>query len=136
VDFDALRMLIELAIGLFAGVLSGIMGIGGGVVLVPAMTFFLGVDQHVAQGVSLMVIVPTAIVGATTHYKQGNVDLRVALALGAFSIVGGLVGSYVAQSLDAHTLKLLFGIFLLATGGRMVWTRKPKQEGKEANARA
>jgi uncharacterized protein len=130
-DVDWLRILAELGIGLFTGLLSGTMGIGGGIVMVPAMTMLLGIEQHTAQGVSLVVIVPTAIVGATTHFRLGNVDLKTALALGVFSIGGGLLGSQVAQGLDRQWLQLLFGIFLLFTGGRMIGLRLGgKQEKK------
>jgi len=129
-------MLLELAIGVIAGLLSGLMGVGGGIVMVPAMTLLLGVEQHVAQGVSLIVIVPTAIVGASTHFRQGNVDLRTAVLLGVFSIVGGLLGSQVAQLLDRQWLQLIFGLFLLFTGSRMLGLRLGvKQEKKDVSTR-
>jgi uncharacterized membrane protein YfcA len=109
-----------LVLGLVAGVLAGLLGIGGGVILVPAMAFLLGVDQRVAQGVSLVVIVPTAIVGALTHYRRGNVLPRLAASLGASAVVGGLLGSWLAGQLPSNTLRTGFGIFVVATSIRMI----------------
>ena len=125
-----LKILAELGIGIVAGLLSGLMGIGGGIVMVPAMTLLLGVEQHVAQGISLLVIVPTAIVGATTHFRHGNVDLKIATTLGLFSILGGLLGSQVAQGLERQWLQLLFGLLLLYTGSRMLGLRMGGKQEK------
>jgi uncharacterized protein len=111
---------IAIVIGLIAGVLSGLLGIGGGVVMVPAMGFLLGIDQHIAQGVSLAVIVPTAITGALTHYKKGNLLLNLALSLGVAAIVGSLVGSELAQRLPAEILSRGFGLFVVATAVKML----------------
>lgn len=111
---------IVLVLGLFAGALAGLLGIGGGVILVPAMVFLLATDQHVAQGVSLVVIVPTAIVGALTHYRRGNVAPRLALSLGLTAIIGALVGSWVSGQLDGTWLRRGFGVFVVAVAIRMI----------------
>jgi uncharacterized protein len=105
--------LIGLAVGLFTGVVSGLMGIGGGNVMVPASTILLGLGQHQAQGVSLLVIVPTAISGALSHYRRGNVNVRVALLLAPGAVLGGLIGARVAQALSGDQLRIDFGILLL-----------------------
>lgn len=123
-DTDWLRLAAELALGLAAGILSGIMGLGGGVVLIPGMVFLFGVPQHVAQGVSLAVIVPTAVAGATTHYRQGNVALRLALLLAPAAMVGSVGGAWLAGRLDAVVLRQVFGILLLFVSARLIWTRK------------
>jgi uncharacterized membrane protein YfcA len=104
--------LIALAVGLFTGILSGLMGIGGGNIMVPASTILLHLGQHVAQGVSLIVIVPTAISGAWSHYKRGNVNLRVTLLLAPGAVLGGLIGAQVAQLLPGNQLRIAFGILL------------------------
>jgi uncharacterized protein len=104
--------LIALAVGLFTGIVSGLMGIGGGNVMVPASTILLRLGQHVAQGVSLIVIIPTAVSGAWSHYKRGNVDVRVALLLTPGAIVGGLIGARVAQSIPGGQLRVMFGVLL------------------------
>jgi uncharacterized protein len=105
--------LIALAVGLFTGVVSGLMGIGGGNVLVPASTILLGLGQHQAQGVSLLVIIPTAISGALSHYRRGNVNVRVALLLAPGAVVGGLLGARAAQGLSGDQLRIAFGLLLL-----------------------
>ena len=110
---DLTSWLIGLGVGLFTGVVSGLMGIGGGNVMVPASTILLGLEQHQAQGVSLLVIVPTAISGAWSHYKRGNVNLRVALLLSPGAVIGGLIGARFAQALPGDTLRVIFGCILL-----------------------
>lgn len=109
-----------LLIGLVAGVLSGLLGIGGGVVMVPAMVYFMGIDQHTAQGVSLAVIVPTAITGGYAHYKRGNVLVQLALVLGLAAVVGAFAGAWVSGMLPAEALQRGFGVFVIAVAIRMV----------------
>ena len=104
--------LIALTVGLFTGIVSGLMGIGGGNIMVPASTILLGLTQHLAQGVSLIVIVPTAISGAWSHYRRGNVAVRVAMLLAPGAALGGLVGASAAQGLDKDTLRISFGVLL------------------------
>ena len=109
---DVNGWVIALAVGLFTGIVSGLMGIGGGNIMVPASTILLGLTQHLAQGVSLIVIVPTAISGAWSHFKRGNVATRVAILLAPGAALGGLIGASVAQGLDRDTLRIVFGILL------------------------
>ncbi len=117
---DPVRIAVELLLGLGVGLLSGMLGIGGGVVLVPALVLLLEVDQHTAQGVSLMVIVPTALVGALTHHRLGNVVPRLALGLGATAVVGALVGSWLSGMLDAGLLRRGFGVLLVIVAAKML----------------
>lgn len=118
--FTLEQLAIILVLGLVAGALAGLLGIGGGVILVPAMAFLLGVDQHTAQGVSLVVIVPTAITGALTHYRRGNVRPRLAVSLGMSAVVGSLIGSWLAGQLPATELRTGFGVFVVVVAARMV----------------
>jgi uncharacterized membrane protein YfcA len=111
-DLSLEGWLIALTVGLFTGIVSGLMGIGGGNIMVPASTILLGLTQHLAQGVSLIVIVPTAISGAWSHFKRGNVATRVALLLAPGAALGGLIGASVAQGLDRDTLRVVFGVLL------------------------
>jgi hypothetical protein len=108
----------EAALGLAAGFLSGLLGIGGGQVLTPGMIFFFGIPQKLAQGISIAFIVPTAFSGALTHYRRGNVLPRLGLLLAPCSIGGGVVGAWTVQLVDAGTLRLGFGIFLLYASTR------------------
>jgi uncharacterized protein len=116
------------AVGLGAGFLAGLLGIGGGVVMVPAMVLLFGFDQHVAQGTSLLVIIPSALTGSYTHHRNGRLLLRDAALLGAGGVVGALIGSVSALSLDDTVLRRLFAAFLILTALRMLapksWFRR------------
>jgi len=102
-------------IGLLMGILSG-LAIGGGTLLVPALIYFVGTKQHIAQGVSLAAFIPTAVVAVITHYRQGNVKVKLALYLAVGSIAGAILGSVLASNLDAGILKKIFGFFLIGMG--------------------
>ncbi len=114
------NVLALIAIGLLAGVLASSLGVGGGIVYVPAQVVLFEVPQHLAQGTSLAAIVPTALVGAITHARAGRVDWRVAVAVGAGGVVGGVLGVDVALRLDAQLLRRLFAAFLVVIVLRML----------------
>ncbi|HEY0494044.1 MAG TPA: sulfite exporter TauE/SafE family protein [Candidatus Dormibacteraeota bacterium] len=113
-------IVIGLALGLVAGVGSGLLGIGGGAIMVPAMVVLLGLSQHVAQGTSLAVIIPTAISGSITHFRMGNVRLATAAWLSVGGIMGAVVGALAALAAPDEALRLLFGGYLAFTGVRML----------------
>ena len=117
-------MLGLLLTGLSAGILSGLFGVGGGVILVPALLFVTGISIHQAIGVSLAVIVPTALTGVLKHYQLGNVDLKLAALVAVGGILGSLIGAYLASVLPAEALKKAFGVFLIFVGLNVVfgWT--------------
>jgi uncharacterized membrane protein YfcA len=115
----ALLVVLGLAIGLVTGVLSGLLGIGGGLVMVPAMVLVLGLSQHLAQGTSLFVIVPTAAAGSVTHLRLGNIRPAVAGWLAIGGIAGAVAGAMLALLVPDQALRILFAVFLLYTGGRM-----------------
>lgn len=110
----------EGALGFVAGFLSGLLGIGGGQVLTPGMIFLFDMPQRLAQGISIAFIVPTAMSGAYTHYRRGNVVPSVGLLLIPASVMGGLVGSNLAQLVDPVLLRMGFGVFLLYASARML----------------
>ncbi len=115
------------ALGLVAGALSALMGVGGGVIMVPAMVLLFGFTQHTAEGTSLLIIIPTAIVGAVRHARNGYTDWRVGLILGLAGIVGAWLGATVALGLDAPLLQKLFAVFLIATGLHLLWSARPRR---------
>jgi len=118
---DQLLELAELVvIGLAAGFLAGLLGVGGGVLMVPAMVLLLGFDQHVAQGTSLLVIIPAALSGSYTHYRNGRLVLRAAAFLAAGGVIGAVVGSVTALTMEDELLRRLFAGFLLIAGLRIV----------------
>ena len=108
-------ILVSLGTGLVSGCVSGLLGIGGGIVSVPAMVLLLGVDQHTAQGVSLGAIIPTVITGMLMHHSMGHVEFRVAKWVGLGAIAGGVAGASLAGGLSPCVLKLVFGGFILVT---------------------
>src|SRR5499425_2463438 len=107
-------ILIILLLGLGVGVLVGLLGIGGGVVLVPAMVYLLGMDQHLAQGTSLFVLLPPIGLGALREYwKQGQVDLRAGVLCAIGISLGAYLGSRLAIPISSRHLEGLFGCFLI-----------------------
>ena len=119
--FDPGLVLTLLALGLAAGFLAGLLGVGGGIIIVPALTLLLGLDQHLAQGTSLLVIIPAAVTGSVTHYRAGRLALRDAVALSAGGVLGAALGATLALSLDDALLRRLFAVLLLASAARMLW---------------
>jgi uncharacterized membrane protein YfcA len=99
--------------------------------MVPGMVLLLGLTQHVAEGTSLLVIIPTAIVGAYTLWRSGYVLLLTAAILGASGILGALAGSHVALSVPSRTLRILFVIYLLVMGARMVLPARGNRQQAE-----
>jgi uncharacterized protein len=126
-------ILIALLLGLGVGVLMGLLGIGGGVVLVPAMVYLLRVDEHLAQGTSLMILLPPVGLGALLEYwKQGNVDLRAGILCALGMLAGGYWGGTIAVPLDSRHLKGLFGCFMILAEA-LLW-RKPEPSAASASA--
>jgi uncharacterized membrane protein YfcA len=116
-------MTLELValIGLLAGVLAGLFGVGGGILFVPTLALGLGLTQLHAEASSLLAILPTALVGSLRQQRYGNVDLKVAAIVGVASIAGVEVGVLVAEALPEGVLRRLFGLLLIATAGQIVW---------------
>ena len=107
-------------IGMCAGVLAGMFGVGGGILFVPTLVLGLGLTQVHAGATSLLAILPTALVGTWRLQRQGHVDLRVAAIIGVASIVGVQGVVVAAESLPAAVIRRLFGILLLITAGQLV----------------
>ena len=112
-----------LFIGLFAGLLSGLIGIGGGIIMIP-MLLLLGMSQHDSQGTSLAVLsVPVTALAAFNYYKEGYVDWRYAAVIAVFFVVGGYIGSKFAVQIDEKILKKIFGIILLVVSGKLILSK-------------
>lgn len=110
-------------IGVVAGISSGVFGIGGGIIIVPALVYLLGFSQHLAVGTSLAVLLPPiGVVAVIEYYRQGNVDLRAALIIALALVVGAWIGAVVGNRIPAELLKLLFGIFLVVVGLYTSWS--------------
>jgi len=116
-------MLILLAIGFFAGILSGVFGIGGGVIIVPALILLAGMVPIVATGTSLAaLLLPVGILGAWEYHKKGNLDIQAALWIALGLVVGVWIGARLAQHLTPIQLKRAFSVFLVLVAARMWWT--------------
>lgn len=107
-------------IGLVAGGVAASLGVGGGVIFVPALAIVAGFGQHLAEGTSLAVILPTTAIAAWTHARGGRIEWPIALRVGAFGIVGGLIGAQLALSLDETLLRRLFAGLLIIVAIRML----------------
>jgi len=114
--------------GFVIGVLSGAMGIGGGILLVPLMVLGFGFAQHVAQGTSLAAIIPTSLVGAATHDRAGTVDRAAALWLSVGGVTGSLLGAVAAVHLPRALLVRLFGALLLFSAYRIFASRRTPEK--------
>lgn len=111
---------IAVGIGLVAGVASGVAGIGGGVIMVPAMVFLLGMDQHLAEGTSLMAVLFTAVAGTRVNLHNRRVDLRQAALIGVGGVILALAVVRFALALSGEALTRVFGVFVALVGLRMI----------------
>ena len=107
-------------LGIVVGLFSSVFGVGGGVIMVPFLVIIAGFTQHLAQGISLAAMVPTALVGAARYMKAGNMNLGVALALCVGSIPAAFVGAELAQRLPQTTLRALFALFMVGVAARIM----------------
>jgi hypothetical protein len=125
--------LIVLLLGLVVGVLVGLLGIGGGVVLVPALVYLFHMDQHMAQGTSLLILLPPVGLGALREYwKRGQVDLRAGILCALGMLAGGYLGGLIAVPMASRNLKGLFGCFLMLAA-LLLW-RKPQPQNLAATS--
>jgi uncharacterized membrane protein YfcA len=113
---------IFVLIGIFTGIVAGMFGIGGGILVVPALTYILGFSQERATGTSLAVLLPpVGILACIQYYRTGNVDLKAALWIALGLVLGAWLGSLGAHKIGEVWLKLSFGIFVVLTGLWIVW---------------
>ena len=116
-------LLILLSIGLGAGMLSGFVGVGGGVVIVPALVFLLGLSQHEAQGTSLFVLVmPVVFLALTNYWKTGNVNWKYGLIIAIAFIIGGFFGSKLSLKLSPQIVKLAFGLLMAYVSFQLIFS--------------
>ena len=115
--------LLMAAIGFVAGAVGGALGIGGGIVLVPALTLAFGVPQTTAQGTSLATIVPSSVAGAVAQDREGHVLRRAAAWMAGVGVLGAVAGALLALALPTGVLARAFGVFLLLSAWRL-WPRR------------
>lgn len=112
-------MIEAILIGLAAGVVAGLLGVGGGALFVPALTIFLGLSQLDAEATSLLAIIPVALVGAWRQHANGNVDVGVGVRLGALAVAGAAAGAALANALPQRALEIGFALLILYVAWRL-----------------
>ena len=112
---------LVVAIGLFAGVLAGLFGVGGGILFVPTLTLGLGLTQIHAEATSLLAIIPTVLAGTWRQQRYGNVRWRPAVIIGLVAIAGVEAGVAVAETLPEHVLRRLFGVLMIGVAAQVAW---------------
>ncbi len=114
-------IIILLSIGLFAGMLSGFVGVGGGVVIVPALVFFLGLTQHQAQGTSLFILVlPVGILAVMNYSKTANINWSYGIVIALAFVIGGFLGSKLSLKLSPSVVKLAFGVIMAFVSFKLI----------------
>lgn len=118
---DAQTILILVTIGVTAGILSGFVGVGGGVVIVPALMYTLSMSQYEAQGTSLFVLLlPVGILAVMNYWKAGNINWQFGTIIAITFVVGGFIGSKLALKISPNLVKLIFGLIMLYVSMRMI----------------
>jgi uncharacterized membrane protein YfcA len=114
-------LLLAGVLGLAAGLLAGLFGVGGGILFVPTLTLVLGLTQIHAEATSLLAILPTALAGAWRQRRYGNIRHKAALVLGVAAVVGVEAGVQIATALPEHALRRLFGVLMLVVAVQLAW---------------
>ncbi len=131
---DAQTIIILICIGIVAGILSGMVGIGGGIVIVPALVFLLGFSQFKAQGSSLgLLMLPVGFLAVWQFYKQGHVDFRVVLIIGLGFVLGSFFGGKLTLSMPQETVKKIFAVIMLLISFKMLFLDKKKEAPSQQN---
>lgn len=134
---DMQTILIAILIGIAAGMLGGLVGVGGGLIIVPSLVYFLGFSQHSAQGTSLgLILLPVGILGVLNYYKEGQVDMKIVWLLAIGFLAGSYFGSKIALSLPQATIKKLFAILMLIMALKMLFLDKPADDAKSSTSSA
>ena len=131
---DTQTLIILILIGIAAGMLGGMVGVGGGIIIVPALVFFLGFSQKLAQGTSLgILLLPVGILGVMQYYKEGYVDIRVMLIISFGFLLGSFFGSKIALSLPQGAVKKIFAILMLVVAVKMLFFEPPNETNGETS---
>jgi uncharacterized membrane protein YfcA len=124
-NYSMVEIIILMLIGIAAGLLSGLFGVGGGIIIVPAFVFFLGMSQHQAQGTSLgLMLLPIGILAAYNYHQSGNLDIKAGLIVALAFVVGGYFGSKLSLGLDQYLLKRVFGILMFFISIKLIFFSK------------
>jgi uncharacterized membrane protein YfcA len=124
-NMNPTTIIILIIIGLMAGIFGGMFGVGGAIVMIPAMVYFLGVDQHTAQGTSLAVMLPPiGLFAAYNYYKDGQVNVWYAVIIAITFMIGGYFGSKIALQLPEQLMKRMFAVFLILVALKLIFSKQ------------
>ena len=130
-------IVILILIGLVAGILSGLVGVGGGILMVPALVLILGFTQKQAQGTSLgIMLLPVGILAVIQYYKQGYVDFQMVFIIAAAFVLGGFLGSKIALNISDEKMKKIFGLILLMVSLKMLFFDTPAKKTLEPSSKS
>ena len=122
---NLITIIILVIIGLMAGVFGGMFGVGGAIIMIPALVYFLGVDQHTAQGTSVAIMLPPiGLFAAYNYYKAGEVNIWYAVIIATAFLIGGYFGSMIALKLPENLMRKLFAILLILVALRMLFVKQ------------
>lgn len=128
-NMDMQTIIILILVGMAAGMLGGMVGVGGGIIIVPALIYFLGYSQKMAQGTSLgILLLPVGILGVLQFYKHGYVDIKAVLVISLGFLIGSFYGSKIALSLPQDTVKKIFAILMILVAVKMLFFDKKVEE--------
>lgn len=115
-----MNVVLVIFIGILAGIFAGLFGIGGGTVIIPLLVFALGMNQHTAQGTSLVaLLLPVGLLATIEYYRNGNANIKMGLLIGIGLFIGGYLGAYIANKMDDPSLRKIFALFLMFVAIKM-----------------
>ena len=118
VSIDKLKVLF---IGLLTGIVNGLFGSGGGTIVVPALVFILGLEDHKSHATAISIILPLTIVSTLIYFKNGIIDFKISLIIASGGIIGGYIGAKLLNKIPKNILRKIFGLFMIIAGIRMVF---------------
>lgn len=125
--------MIEIIFGIISGIVTG-LGMGGGTILILLLSLFMGLEQHIAQATNLVFFIPTAIAAILTNLKQKNIDLKLAINISLFGIIGAIIGSIISNNISSQNLKKYFAIFILIIALHEIYELYKEYKRKRKNA--
>lgn len=125
--------MLEIIFGIISGIVTG-LGMGGGTILILLLSLFMGLEQHVAQATNLVFFIPTAIAAILTNLKQKNIDLKLAINISFFGIIGAIIGSIISNNISSQNLKKYFAIFILIIALHEIYELYKEYKRKRKNA--
>ena len=125
--------MMEIIFGLISGIVTG-FGMGGGTVLILLLSLFIGIEQHIAQATNLVFFIPTSLAAIITNLKQKNIDLKLAITISFFGVIGAVMGAKISNNISSNNLKKYFAIFILIIAIHEVYELYKEYKNKRKNA--